>query len=232
MKHLPHGSRLARLALFAASVIFTPRALAADLTPAEIRGDQSKNPVSVLQNRYFLKAWRPELGFTVGSFMNESYTDTTYTGARGALFFNEWIGLEVQHATTSISDSDDRKALNQLKYKRISDDVIVSPDPEVNPIHEVTEANAVYAPFYGKLNLMDLFIVYSDLYLTGGLAKVKTDQGDLNAVILGGGQRFYWGQAVSLRIDYRSRIYNEKRAGQTSQKKAHSFDIGMSYFFF
>lgn len=232
MKRLTFAPHLARVVLLAASVLIAPRAIAADLKPSEIRGDQNKNPVSVLQNRYFLKSWRPELGFTAGTFMNESYTDTSYMGLRGAVFFNEWIGLEVQHSTTSVSDSDDRKALNQLKYKRINDDTVVSPDPEINPIHEVTEVNLVYAPFYGKLNLMDTVIVYSDLYLTGGVAQVNTDQGDLTAGIIGAGQRFYWGQAVSLRIDYRTRIYDEKRAGQQTQKKAHSFDVGMSYFFF
>lgn len=232
MRRLTFASHLARLLLFAASAFLAPNGSASELKPSEIRGDQNRNAVSVLQNRYFLKTWRPELGFMAGTFMNESYTDTSYMGLRGAVFFNEWLGLELQHSTTTVADSDDRKALNQLKYKRISDDAIVTPDPEINPIHEVTEANLVYAPFYGKLNLMDMFIVYSDLYLTGGIAQVKTEQGQLPAAILGAGQRFYWGQATALRIEYRSRIYDEKRAGQKTQKKAHSFDIGMSYFFF
>lgn len=204
---------------------------ALDLKPSEIRGDQHKKPVSVLQNRYFLKAWRPEIGFTAGSFLNESYTDTTSMGVRGALFFNEWLGVEIQHSTTSVKDSDDRKALNKLEYKRIEDDKLVSPDPEINPVHKITEVNAVYAPFYGKLNLMDTVIVYSDMYLTGGVAQVSTDQGDLNALVIGAGQRFYWTQSMAFRIDFRDRIFNEKRAGQDTRKNSYAFDVGMSYFF-
>lgn len=209
----------------------TSSSFALDLKPSEIRGDQRKNPVSVLQNRYFLKAWRPEIGFTAGSFLNESYTDTTSMGVRGALFFNEWLGLEIQHSTTSVKDSDDRKALNKLEYKRIDDDKIVSPDPEINPIHKITEVNVIYAPFYGKLNLMDALIVYSDMYLTGGVAQINTDQGDLSALVIGGGQRFYWTQSMAFRIDFRDRIFNEKRAGQDNRKNSYAFDVGMSYFF-
>ncbi len=224
---------LSKFLLLSAVMFFVSpsKGFALDLKPSEIRGDTRKNPVSVLQNRYFLKAWRPEIGFTTGSFLNESYTDTTSVGVRGALFFNEWLGLEIQHSTTSIKDSDDRKALNNLEYKRIEDDKIVSPDPEINPIHKITEVNAIYAPFYGKLNLMDALIVYSDMYLTGGVAQVNTDQGDLNALIVGAGQRFYWGQSLSFRIDFRDRIFNEKRAGQDNRKNSYAFDVGMSYFF-
>lgn len=215
-------------------------ALSFDLDPNEIRGKKSKTPHSVLQSRFFLKSWRPEAGVIMGSFLNEAYTDTNVIGIRTGLFVTEWAGFEFQYLKASVSDTDDRTALNSLQYfekvegesgDAVPGNKIVSPDPEVNPISSITDINAVIAPFYGKLNLFNKLIVYSDLYLTTGLATVDTAQGAKTAFSVGAGQRFYWQDNFSVRVDFRDRIYTEQRAGQDSQKNAISFDIGASYFF-
>jgi outer membrane beta-barrel protein len=220
-------------------------ALALDLDPDEIRGKSSKEPLTVLQNRYFLKSTRPEVGFVVGSILDEAYLNTTTFGMRAGFFANEWLGCEVQMLRTNVSDSDDRRALNQLKYRPLKDDksdtsvptdgteteVVVTPDPEINAIHGMTDFHAVVAPFYGKLNFMNKWIVYTDMYVTAGLARVETDQGDKNSVTLGAGERFYVGKSWSFRFDFKDRIFNETRAGQTTRKNSYSFDFGASYFF-
>lgn len=223
----------------------TPDAVALDLNPDEIRGKSSKEPLTVLQNRYFLKTTRPEFGFIVGSLLDEAYLSTTTYGVRTGFFANEWLGLEVQMLRTSVSDSDDRRALNKLKYRPLEDDrsgnavptdgtetdVTVSPDPEVNAILGMTDIHAVVAPFYGKLNFMNKWIVYTDMYLTAGMARVDTDQGDKNAFTLGAGERFYVGKAWSFRLDFKDRIFTETRAGQSTRKHSYSVDLGASYFF-
>jgi outer membrane beta-barrel protein len=210
----------------------TTGAYALDLKPEEIRGDNKKNPVSVLQNRYFIKSFRPEIGVAAGSFVNDAYTDTFLFGARASLFFSEWFGVEFQSIQTQVNDSDDRKALNDLKYRKLDSSAIVSPDPEVNAIHGVVDANAIFAPFYGKLNLMDKFIIYSDLYFTGGVSQVSTDQGDLESLTWGLGQRFYLEKSLSFRIDVRDRAYREIRNDENYTRHSYSVDFGMSYFFF
>ena len=202
-----------------------------DVNTQEIRGDERVKPVSVLQNRYFLKQGRPEFGILAGSFLNESYTDTTEYGFRGAIFLSEWLGFEGQYIDTSVKDSTDRTALNKIKYRRLTSDEVVSPDPEVNPVHGIVDANLIIAPFYGKLNLVDKFIIYSDLYLTLGLSKVDTDQGEINGFAVGAGERFYWKKSLAFRVDFRDRIYSEKRAGTKSRKNSYSVDFGLSYFF-
>jgi len=216
----------------AVTLLFTKSGFALDLKPDEIRGESRRSPVSVLQNRYFTKTFRPEFGVAAGSFVNQAYTDTQLFGVRAAVFFNEWLGVELQALQTNVTDSDDRRALNKLQYRKLDADVVISPDPEVNSIHAVTDVNAIFAPFYGKLNLLDNFIVYSDLYLTGGFSKVATDQGDLNALSWGIGQRFYWKKNLSFRIDARDRIYQEVRNQEEYTKHTYSVDFGMSYFFF
>lgn len=224
----------------AMSGIFQTGASAFELDPKAIRGQKSKAPVSVLQNRFFLKSMRPEAGVIMGTFLNEAYTDTTVMGVRGGLFFTEWAGFEVQYLKASVDDTDDRRALNSLEYfektqsssgDAVPGNKIVTPDPEVNPIKSITDFNAVLAPFYGKLNLFNQLIVYSDLYITTGMARVDTSQGMKNAFSIGAGQRFYMQDNFSLRVDFRDRIYTEERAGKDSRKNALSFDLGASYFF-
>lgn len=201
-----------------------------DLNPEEIRGEETKSPVNILQNRYFLKALRPELGVSAGSFVNDAYTETVLWGYRGAIFLNEWLGIEVQSITTKVSESDDRKALNQLQYQKIGTNEIVSPDPDVNPIYGSKDVCAIIAPFYGKLNFLDSVIIYSDLYLTAGVSKVDTEQGVMDSISWGLGQRFYWKKSISFRIEVKDRTYNEERSGEEYTRHAYSVDLGMSYF--
>lgn len=211
----------------------TIKAQSLDLDPDEIRGTNSKKSVAVLQNRFFLKAWRPEIGLLYGSILNESYTKSTLTGTRVGTFFNEWVGVEIQSIKVSVADSEDRKALNTLRYRKQADPTqIVSPDPEVNPIRNITEIAFIGAPFYGKLSLLDWTIIYTDLYGSLGLASVKTDQGNKSAISYGGGLRTYWAAKWSTRLDFRDRTFIETRAGQATRKHSWGVDFGLSYLFF
>lgn len=227
--------RYAIAAIAAASVLCPAFAYAEglDLNPDEIRGTSSKKPVAVLQNRFFLKAWRPEVGLLYGTILNESYTKTNLSGVRTSVFFNEWVGVEYQYIKATVADSDDRKALNELRYRKVDDpNITVSPDPEVNPIRGMNDISFVGAPFYGKLSLLDWTIIYTDLYGTLGISSVNTDQGTKSAVTYGGGIRAYWAQRWSTRIDFRDRTFTETRAGQSTRKHSWSVDFGLSYLFF
>lgn len=218
---------------FVALLAFPSYLGAIDLKPEEIRGKGASSPVTILQNRYFLKAWRPELGVSYGTVTNEAYTDTKLLGFRGALFFSEWLGLELQSYKATTSDSDDLQALKRLRYLKIDDPTVqVFPDPEVNRIKRITDASVVLAPFYGKLNFADWLIIYSDLYVTGGLSNLDTEQGGINALNFGAGQRFYWQRSLSFRIDFKGRRYTEQSAGKDRTKTTYSVDFGLSYFLF
>jgi outer membrane beta-barrel protein len=218
------------------------RAFSLDLDPNEIRGKSSKESVTVLQNRYFLKSFRPEAGLMVGGLLDEAYLETKTYGARSGLFLNEWLGIEVAVSKAIVRDSEDRKALRTLKYAPLNTSgdgvaagsnvqTIVSPDPEVNAVHGMSDFSAIAAPFYGKLNFMNRFIIYTDLYGALGVSRVETDQGDKMAIAFGAGERFYIGKDWSLRVDFKNRSYNESRAGAQSRKNSYSFDFGGSFFF-
>lgn len=213
------------------------RAQTLDIAPANFKPATASRPVSVLQNRFFLKSMRPEIGFMTGTILNESYTSTVATGYRLGMFLGEWVGVETQWISTKVSDSADRKALNQLRYRPLEGDAtaadtVVSPDPDVNAIHGMRDIAAVAAPFYGKLNLFDKMIVYTDVYLTAGMSRVETDQGQKDAIIVGGGQRLYLYDSFSVRFDFRNRMFNETRAEANHRRNSWAVDIGASYLFF
>jgi outer membrane beta-barrel protein len=215
--------------------VYSVNSSALDLDEEKIRGESNPKPVTVLQNRYFLKTLRPEIGLAYGAMLNEAYTKTRASGVRLGLFASEWVGAEIQYFKMSVEDTEDRKALNTLRYRPLDPNadanIVVSPDPEINPIRSILDFNVIAAPFYGKMNLLDKHIIYSDLYLSAGLSKVDTSQGNLTAFSIGAGQRFYFSGNWSVRFDFKDRIYSEKRSGKDSTKHAYSIDFGASYFF-
>ena len=89
----------------------------------------------------------------------------------------------------------------------------------------------IAAPLYGKVNILDWALVYVDLYGSLGVSRVGTEQGTKNAVAIGGGQRFYFGDNWSARLDFRDRTYTETRGGQNSKRNAWTVDFGVSYLF-
>jgi len=202
-----------------------------ELDPDELRGSNSKKSVSVLQNRFYLKAWRPEVGTLIGTITNEAYTDTKLHGFRLGIFLNEWVGVEGQYILTTVRDSADRKALKKKIYRDQYEDKKVTADAEVNPIKQIQDFVAVAAPLYGKVNLLDLALLYVDIYGTFGVSRVNTEQGVKTAITAGAGQRFYWGDRWSLRLDFRNRSFTETRAGLESRKNAWSTDLSVSYLF-
>ena len=166
-----------------------------------------------------------------GTILNESYTQTKLIGVRVGGFFNEWVGAEIQSIKASVDDSEDRKALNQLRYRKLDDpDKTVTPDPEVNPIRRINDASFIAAPFYGKLSVVDWMIIYTDIYGSLGAASLVTDQGQKTALTYGGGIRVYWASRWSTRVDFRDRTYTETRSGQDTRKHSWSVDLGLSFF--
>ncbi len=215
---------------------FAHIASAIDLTPEEIRGEETMKPVGVLQKRFFLKAMRPEIGLLAGAGLNEAYTNTALIGVRGAFFFKEWLGVEGQYIDASVSKSADRIALEKLRFLELDppagqDPKVVSPMPEVNPIYKMLDVTAVLAPFYGKLNFMDMLIVYSDIHVVAGMTQLETAAGQKMGITVGLGQRFYLSKLWSLRADVRDRIFSDERGGEDQLRHAWAFDIGASYFF-
>jgi outer membrane beta-barrel protein len=192
-------------------------------------------PVKVLQNRFFNKALRPEFSVFAGTLLSESYTETTSFGLRAGFFFTEWVGLDYAYTTFQVSDSPDLEALRNIEVynnKPKQERVLIEPSyVSLKTLHSLL---ATLAPIYGKINVFDLMILYSDIYFSAGTGLLETNQGSKKPLILGVGQRFYFAKRFNLRIDAQDHIFQQVRENLGEQKKSikHAWTIscGLSVF--
>lgn len=168
-------------------------------------------PVLVLQNRFFKKALRPEVSFFGGTILNEAYSKTTMVGGRFGLFFNEWVGLDYSFTDFQVEDSTDLKALRAIEVyeKGTTNRTLV--EPSFVTLKQQHSFTATLAPIYGKVNLFDFLILYSDIYFSAGFGILETSQGSKNPLILGVGQRFYFAKRFNIRIDAWDNIFEQVR---------------------
>lgn len=237
MKLAKHA--LVPLAFFLASM--TPRVAwaADDAPPATVEAkleDIVRTPPKVLQNRYFLKKFRPEISIFGGSVLNESYSQTWVGGARLGLFVTEEIGIDAVYSVYSSSASADLEVLQQLRFLPFDPNnnldptessTPVYPEPSFTRLQRAAGGILTYAPIYGKINFADMMIIYSDIYLAGGAAALDTTDSAGNkhkglSVLMGFGQRFYVGRHFSLRLEAMDNMFiEERRHLDTSKKSTH-----------
>ena len=222
--------------------LFSSSLVALELDPKELRSESEPRSVSILQNRYFTKSLRPEVSVNAGLILNEAYLNTYLFGMKAGIFFGEIFGTELEYFGTSISDSNDRKTLASKEYRHPTEERKVKVLPETVKIKSGWSIEGVAAPFYGKINIANTLIVYSDIHLSLGVGQLKIDKEFSNAedgtkidhkkeskmsLNVGIGERFYIKQFMSVRIDVKDRIFDNGK--KTQHSIASSF--GLSYFF-
>lgn len=186
-------------------------------------------PVKVLQNRFFYKALRPEVSVFAGTILNESYTKTSILGARLGFFVNEWLGFDYSFASFQVEDSADREALREIKvYKQDSSERIAI-SPSFVSLEHVHALTATLVPVYGKINLFDMLILYSDIYTSAGLGLLQTNQGEKVPFIVGVGQRFYFAERFNVRIDAWDHVFEQERENLGTKKKSikHAWSVAL-----
>jgi outer membrane beta-barrel protein len=203
------------------------------IAPLVARADEPEilppAPVKVLQNRFFNKALRPEFSLFVGRVLNESYTESTSLGLRLGFFFSEWIGVDYSYATFQVDDSADREALRGIEvYKRDSAERLAI-DPSFVSLKSLNALMLTVAPIYGKVNVFDWVIFYSDIYFSAGVGALETNQGSKTPVIFGLGQRFYFAQRFNVRIDAWDHVFQQERENLGTKKKSikHAWTVAL-----
>jgi outer membrane beta-barrel protein len=200
----------------------------------ETKDSSTEKPPMVLQNRYFLKAFRPEVNVYGGSVQNEAYSQTWAAGARLGMFFTETIGAEYGFNRYFSKDSADLNALQKLQYCNDAKTKCKSPEPSFNRLTQSHQFDITFAPIYGKVNFMDLGIVYSDIYANLGFVLQGTEQGNKKAAQVGVGQRFYFAKSYNIRIDAQDFIFSETRqnleSSKTTIRNALVLSLGFSAF--
>jgi outer membrane beta-barrel protein len=194
--------------------------------------EQRESAPTVLQNRFFTKQMRAELGLSTGLIVNESYSKTSVLGGRAGFFLTEQFGFEYNFSKFYSTDSSDLIALR-------SQEVCIglecrSLEPSFIRLIQAHQLQLVSAPFYGKINLFDWIILYSDLTLSAGAAWVNTTNGKKWAFTPSIGQRFYFSKSFSLRVDATDIYLKEgTQQGQpTDNKWRHNWvtQVGLSAF--
>lgn len=203
-------------------------------------GDESQ--LGVVQNRLYSKAHKFQLGFSGGISFSDPFLSMKPIGGSMGYFFNETWGLNLVGWKTNTSGSG-ALAVLQASGKDVN---VTLPSYYVG-------VEGVASILYGKLSLIGSKIIYYDMYLTGGIGLTGQHYDIVNPVTpapdtseftttVGVGQRFYAGQHVSLRLDYRLMYYTETqrekvittKTGSPAGTRAdftHSIQVGVDYLF-
>ncbi len=229
--------------LFVSKIAFaqtqTPSANAAPQTTSAPNEGKWEPKVKVLQNRYFIKALRPEVSLFGGTLLNESYSQTWIYGARMGVFLNESIGAELTYKAFSSADSPDLKALQSIEY--CNGTTCTHPEPAFTRLNRAISLTGTFAPIYGKINLLDWVILYSDIYVNAGVSSLNVQQ---EPAILGSqkknkvspiwsvGQRFYFAKSFNIRVDAEDHVFNEERVTRAGDKKSswkHAWTVSVGF---
>jgi outer membrane beta-barrel protein len=187
---------------------------------------------AVVQNRFFRKALRPEISLSGGRVLNEAYSSTYSGNVRLGLYFSEYVGAEIGFTQFSSSNSADLDALYNLTYFKKEPNNTYSGTrivPSFVRLKSATTTLASFAPVYGKINVFDKVIIYSDIVVSGGIAYLQTTGGDEIPVVIGVGQRFFFSKSFSLRVDALDYIFSEMREnkGQPVESLRHAWVVSL-----
>ncbi len=221
-----------------------PEAVAADSSsdhPAEAALEEiqgKKQPTSLIQNKFFVKANRFELAPAVGYVPNNAFVSSIYGGAIAAYHFSDSFAAEGTFLYAPNTGASGMKGLTQtlvgIAYEGNNETSFRQPLDRL-------QLGAIFAarwtPVYGKINLIGEGVLNFDLYGTAGigLLLVTKDYASINpdyaagvegadpaipttspsteaypAINLGIGLNFFLTQSIALKIDARSALYIAK----------------------
>lgn len=200
---------------------------------ASLNTGYAESSPSVVQNRFYRKALRPELSLAGGMLLNEAYSKTSGAAARVGLYFNEYVGLEVNYSKFVSTNSPDLDALSRLVYYK-EDGTTTHVVPSFVRLSNATFAQVAFAPIYGKINILNYAIAYSDLTISAGTGVLKTSSQSEIPMIFGVGQRFYFTKNMSARFDATDYIFSETREnnGARVESLRHAWFVSFGVGFF
>ena len=178
-------------------------------------GDEAQ--VGVVQNRAYSKANRFTLGVGGGVSFNDPFLSTKIIDTHFGYNFSEYFAIEVMYWKIFASGSSAYGALRDS-----------GKDANINPQKAYYGVEALWSIMYGKLSFMGQKIIYYDLHLTAGGGMMDTETGKDPTGTVGLGQRFYFSNNTSLRIDYRTQVYREKLVEKVIPQKLGQ-DAGTRY---
>lgn len=182
------------------------------------RGDETE--FRVVQNRYYKKAHKVELGLFGGIASSDPFLVIREAGGTLGYHFNEYFAFSALYMKFLTNTS---SAYSTFKAETAAVEV------NYNKPKQFYGGELGYSPIYGKLSLMGKMIIYYDLHLLGGAGLQETENGKYFAPVGGIGQQIYISKLLSIRLDYRMMFYSEdivERQGSTLRGTVTGQKIG------
>lgn len=174
---------------------------------------EPEKKISIVQNRQVPLRHRLEIApeFS-GVFGGDTYTRTKSVGLNAIYHFNPtWaVGVKYNYSFNTLTPEGDT-LVNQAY-----EDYIQNPRnptvafPKLDYPKTETMALIHWAPFYGKMNLMDRGVAHFDFYFIGGYGQMELYSGPTPSLTAGGGLSFWLHKNFSTRVEMRYQSYTAK----------------------
>ncbi|MGE0762530.1 MAG: outer membrane beta-barrel domain-containing protein [Bdellovibrionales bacterium] len=178
--------------------------------------------VAVIQRRFLPRTGRFEFSANGMTSINNPFFSNLGVNLRGAYFFQEKHGIELQYSLMSKSR---RSVTANLEDQR---DVRTT-----NLVTAKSYMGAAYKwiPLFGKITFLNAHIVPFDLSFTGGFGLSKTDKKNEPTVHLGTGQTFALTKSFAVRWDVVWNYYQATADSATGvgETKTNHNDLFLSF---
>lgn len=172
---------------------------------------------SVVQNRTYAKAGRLALSASWGTLVNDPYSDATNISGSLNYYFSERLGIELNYTAT---DANDNKAVEAFQNLPGAGGI----RPDHGKLKSYYGAAFNWVPFYAKMSVQNLKIIYFDMAISPGVGvttyEQQVDTGNFTktapTVSLDVTQSFFLSKHFAFRVDYKNRWYQEKILGYSN----------------
>lgn len=179
--------------------------------------------MDVVQNRLYVKKGRIELAARYGFYSDDPFMNQKSVGGSVGYHISELVSL---HAFYSSISSNGSEAYKQAQKQSFT--------PVVNPAKSLMGLETRFSLLYGKLSVLGKKIIYYDFNVTGGVARLKTENNDTPlAYFVGLGQQIYLTRELFLTIDYKLMRHSEKYTATTNRSLTTNWiQLGVGLFLF
>ncbi len=228
------------IACAASAVRRSPQSEKIDLDAlSKVYGADTGSKGSVVQNRTFKKEGKLSFEILGGVTGHDPFLSGKYAGGLLGYNFNEYFGVNLFYWQVWDVDSSAMKTLRDQAQTIGADFFGVN----VNRISSNLGLELNWYILYGKLSLLGLSILHFDLFLTGGVGRLGTQNGTIYSPWVGVGQQVYVSQKLAIRLNYRFLYYSENLIEQNEPSKIgkylvsqqtmnHALDLGLIFYLF
>jgi len=177
------------------------------------RALEPEKRILIVQNRTVPLTRRVEIApeFS-GTFGGDTYSRTKNLGLNAFYHFNpRWaVGVKYNYSFNSLTP--EGEALVDRAYADYQKNPATPTVgyPKMDYQKSETMALVNWAPFYGKLNLLDQALAHFDFYFVGGYGQVELSSGTTRTTTAGAGFAFWLHQHLSTRLEMRYQNFTAK----------------------